>query len=58
MDKSTVRYDFVEEVLKSCLREFEELENTYDWFTTACIGRLHKALKLLKELRKETTNAT
>lgn len=39
----------IRETLLSCKREFEELENQYEWFTTPCIDRIEKTLKLLSQ---------
>lgn len=40
--------EYLEETLLSCLRDFEELEEQHPWFTTLCINRINKALKMLR----------
>lgn len=39
--------EYIRETLLSCLREFEELEEQYEWFTSPCPARIHKAVKMI-----------
>lgn len=50
--------EFLEETLLSCLRDFEELEEQHPWFTTLCINRINKALRMLRRHDTDHTTTT
>lgn len=48
--------EFIQEALRSAMRELQELENQYEWFISPSIGRIQRALKILHHEKTKHKN--